>query len=452
MQMKTRQIYVKKGCIYSRTVKTVMSKSFFLLLTAVFFCNFRAMSQKLTVERDTVSMQGLCTVGETDACVIIIADTLLRLTFESSMDNKVNIVSERKNGSIIQYLLHFPTGYIYANRVLEIISPVVASVEIDDFDLQPKESRTYVVSAPRCYLETYKEALELFRKGSYTESKEKYRQATKCFDVPLDENTANKIIVIDSIQMLKKIADKSYEIGDFDNAMNTYKKILSYNQEDEVVAVRYAESAAQKDQSCIKYFTDAEKYFNRNEVERAKRLYEQVILKGCGTYYYQISMERLNAIEDKAQSTTVLTYEWIKSTPIGFSIGGYRDRKAGGFFTLQTNVDMFESIRSNYAKSKKPEIDVAFGWTLRPVKKKVPVWIFFGPGYTGVGEYIYQDENTTEKPKLHFYHAISPQIGLLAKIGPVALRYTFRYCFALKKETEDYIGTTHHVVGLGFCF
>jgi tetratricopeptide (TPR) repeat protein len=448
--MAFQQINVKKDCIYSRTVKTTKSKGFFLLLTILCFCNFPAMSQKLIVERDTLSTSGLCTVGETDACVIITADTLLHLTFESSMDSKVDIVSKRQIGSAMQYLLRFTTGYIYSNRILEIISPIAASVEIDDFNLQAKESRNYIVSAPRCYLNTYKEALELFRKGSYTESKEKYKQAAKCFDVPLDENTANKISIIDSIQLLKKIADKSFELADYDNALSRYQKILNYNQEDEVVAIRYAECVAQKDQLCIKYFADAEKYFNQNNRKRAKQLYEQVILKGCGTYYYQISTERLNTIDEKDQPTTVLTYEWVESVPIGISVGGYRDLKAGGFFTIQTNIDMFETLRSNYDKAKRPEIDVAFGWTLRPIKKHIPVWIFFGPGYTGVGEYIYED--TSEKPKLHFYHAISPEVGLLLKIGPVALRYTYQYRFAIKKETEDYMKTTQHIFGLGFCF
>ncbi|MDR0725108.1 MAG: hypothetical protein LBF59_03745 [Prevotellaceae bacterium] len=430
-----------------------MNKNFFLMLTILLcLCNFRAMSQKLIVERDTISIQGLCTVGETDACVIIVADSLLRLTFESSMDAKVDIVSKREIGPAVQYLLRFPTGYIYANRVLEIMSPVASSVEIEDFNLQTKESRTYIVTAPRCYLETYKEALELFRKGSYAESKEKYLQATRCFDVPLDENTANKIAIIDSIQILRKIADKSFEIMDYENAIINYRKILNYNQEDEAAAIRYAECASQKDQVCIKYFADAEKYFNQNEFQRAKKLYEQVIAGGCITFYYQTSLERLNTIEDKQKSNTVITYEWANTVPIGISTGKYRDRKTGGFFTFQTNPDFFESLRSNYAKAERPEIDVAFGWTIRPVKERVPVWIFFGPGYTGVGEYIYKDENTSDKPTLSFYHAISPEIGLLGKIGMVALRYTFQYRFALKKETENYLGKTQHIIGVGVCF
>jgi tetratricopeptide (TPR) repeat protein len=452
--MKHLKIKVRKDCIDSLNVKTAINKSFFLLLTILCFSNYRATSQKLVVERDSDAVQGLCTVGETDACVIIVADTLLRLTFESSMDAKVNIVSKREIGSSFQYLLRFPTGYVYEKRVLEIISPIASSVEIEDFNLQPKESRTYIVSAPRCYLDAYKEALELFRKGSYDESKEKYKHATKCFDVPLDENTASKIAIIDSIQLLKKIADKSFEIADYDNALMRYQKILSYNQEDQVIAIRYAECIAQKDQSCIKYFTDAEKYFNQNETERAKKLYEQVIMKGCGTYYYQISTERLNTIEEKVKPTKVLTYEWVSTAPIGLSIGSYKDRKTGGFFTIQTNIDMFETLRSNYAKSKRPEVDVAFGWTTRPVRKHIPIWIFFGPGYTGVGEYIYEDEEnqSSEKPKLHFYHAISPEAGLLLKLGPVALRYTCQYRFALKKETENYVKPVKHIFGLGFCF
>ena len=34
----------------------------------------------------------------------------------------------------------------------------------------------------------------------------------------------------------------------------------------------------------------------------------------------------------------------------------------------------------------------------------------------------------------------------------IALRYTFQYRYAIEKDTEDYIGKTRHVFGVGFCF
>jgi hypothetical protein len=75
-----------------------------------------------------------------------------------------------------------------------------------------------------------------------------------------------------------------------------------------------------------------------------------------------------------------------------------------------------------------------------------PVWLFFGGGYTDVGKW--------EKGKTDFLHhgAISPEIGILGKLGPVVLRYTFQYRFALENEYQDIIGKNAHVFGLGICF
>ena len=127
-------------------------------------------------------------------------------------------------------------------------------------------------------------------------------------------------------------------------------------------------------------------------------------------------------------------------------------------------------MRSNFDKVTDAELNISAGFTICPVKQ-APVWIFFGPGFTGIGKYENEDgseyvkntyvENATdekedgkvyEKPTLKVHSAISPEIGLLGKIGPVVLRYTFQYRFAISKDDSDLIKKTRHVIGVGICF
>jgi tetratricopeptide (TPR) repeat protein len=434
-----------------------------LLVIIICFSVVTARSQGLVIERDTVSTEGLCIAGETVACVHITANKSLPLVFASELDPDINnIVTQRKAGSNIIYSLVLPTIYIdedvidetvYDNRILEISCYSLFPVAVElSLALKPKETRRYIVKAQECYSKRYQEASELFQKGLYTEAGKKYMEAKQCFDMPPDENIAQKIAVIDSIILLRKIANESFDILDYNNALISYNKIITYNQDDIFVIRRVSECITQISQMCSKYFSTAEIFYNDHNYVNAKSLYEKIIENKCDEFYYKTSLERLTAIDDIKQHSTVLSYIWSKTTPIGLSIGGYKDMKTSGYFTIRTNTDLFEMLRSNYDKVKKSEINVSFGWTFRPVKVQYAPWLFLGPGYTGVGGYIYDEDHPENKPASKFYNAISPEIGLLYKIGPVALRYNFQYRFAFKKEQEEYIGKTAHVLGIGFCF
>mgnify|MGYP003215857763 CR=1 FL=1 len=57
-----------------------------------------------------------------------------------------------------------------------------------------------------------------------------------------------------------------------------------------------------------------------------------------------------------------------------------------------------------------------------------------------------------EDPSFKLYSAISAEVGLLGKIGPLVLRYTYQLRFSVSKEYEDKISRSRHVFGVGFCF
>ena len=154
-----------------------------------------------------------------------------------------------------------------------------------------------------------------------------------------------------------------------------------------------------------------------------------------------------------------MTYEISHNTPIGLSTGNYKDHKSSGYFTIRLNSDLFELARTAGDEKLKPELNISFGWTIKIIN---PVWIFFGPGYTGVGQYVAKKDNVAQengekKLDLKIGNAVSPEVGLLGKIIitdqiGIALRYTYQYRFALDKDMQDYIGKSRHVFGIGICF
>jgi hypothetical protein len=200
-------------------------------------------------------------------------------------------------------------------------------------------------------------------------------------------------------------------------------------------------------------FSTAEAYFLENDYNNAEDLYNQVVAQYCAASASAI--RRLQEIRIKRQLPHVLTYEYAKNASIGISTGNYKDNHVAAYFTLRLNPAVFELLRDDQKEKDKPELNVSFGWTFKTIK---PVWLFFGPGYTAVSENIYDETDIDrEDPKLKIYHAISPEAGILCKFNlsgkiGVALRYTYQYRFALKKEQEDYIGKIRHVFGAGFCF
>jgi hypothetical protein len=201
----------------------------------------------------------------------------------------------------------------------------------------------------------------------------------------------------------------------------------------------------------------AYKYYQEGDYEKARILYNRVLSYNCYTdedesfQTLKKTMEKIEKLDlKKKELKTALTYQWAVKTPFGFSVGAYRDRKWGGYFTFLFNPSIFESFRGNFPTQKKPEIDGVVGATVRPVNNKyTPFWIAFGMGYTGVGV---QDKHTV-------YHAISPEVGILAKVPfgknakiGLAVRYTFQFRFALDHHYQKYVNPISNIFGLGLCF
>jgi len=329
--------------------------------------------------------------------------------------------------------------------------------------LTPKKQMNYYLYDPDstvvgCYYQLSKEGAAFFAKGMYVEAKEKYVTAMQCktdFKPEYEAVAKQKIGVIDSILSLKPLADAAFNILDFKSAYDQYLKLHSFNIDDQYISSRLATCKQKIDEYCNIYFSNAENYYNNGEREKALELYNKIIAQGCGqSDQANKRLQDIYSVTVVNKNATVLTYEYEKDTPVGFSIGKYKNLKSNGYFTLRLNSDVFEAMRANTDSLKRPELNISFGWTIKVVK---PVWIFFGPGYTGVGKYMSGNNvDTKDNSALKIYSAVSPEIGLLGKIllgnVGIALRYTFQYRFAIEKETVDYIGNIKHIAGIGICF
>ena len=440
-----------------------MKKLFFCTLLTI--CGVSGFAQRyLGIEDRSLDNAVFAGVGN-EACVTIAAPIDLCPEFYVNRVLKAPVKIDTV-GTTVNYHLVFEIRQGDNVRIITIqvngFSPDVLRVF-----LTPKQQVDYYIFDPdvtiiSCYYELTKEGGLFFRKAMYNEAKEKYNLALKCSNAPNDNNLTDKIAAIDSIQKLRVLADANFAVADYRAAAEKYTQILYYNPDDEYARDHMQIALLTYTDDCFSYFDRAENYFQNKEYDKAEELYKLVLSRSCrkSLEANRKLLEIENIINNKNQLSTVLTYEWSKNTAIAFSVGGYRDRKVGGYFSLRTNADMFETLRSNYKKSEKPEVNGSFGWDFRPVKTVyTPLWINLGIGYTGAGQYFYDLEDSTKKPDFNFYHAVSPEIGTLVKISfgrkvpvGIALRYTFQYRFAIDHAHQDYIGSTSHVFGAGLCF
>ncbi|MDR2231597.1 MAG: hypothetical protein LBE56_00575 [Tannerella sp.] len=436
-----------------------MKKIFVLILLFTSLCVY---AQRNLGYEDR-SMDNAVFGGQTnEACVTFSAPTNLKPLFFSSNIQKLPAKIDTI-GTDINYHLVFDASKGRESRTISIrvqgFSPLSLSVW-----LTPKKQLNFFLYDPDstivgCYYQLSKEGADFFAKGMYMEAKEKYTSAMQCktdFKPEYEAVLNQKITIIDSILFLKPLADASFDLLDYKTAYDLYFQIYSYNVDDRTVADRLTLCSQKMYENCKIYFTNAENYQKNGENEKAIELYQRVVDQGCSQSV--TANLRIQEIYDATvinKTATTLTYEYEKDAPIGFSIGKYKDRKSNGYFTMRLNSEVFEALRSNNDSLKRPELNISFGWTIKVVK---PVWIFFGPGYTGVGKYEAKaNANENDELTLKIKSAVSPEIGLLGKIDlsddvGIAFRYTFQYRFALEKESIDYIGKIKHVIGIGLCF
>lgn len=406
--------------------------------------------------------------ADDEAGLVFSCATQIPLKFESSHDKEVDIYQTEIKGDNTVYYIRLKVGRRYQGRKVTVVAPNFMPL-VFEVDLQPKALKQYYIFDPDaafvygCYYEYRKRGTDFFQKSMYAEAKEQYSTAKGCSDCPVDSDLADRIADIDSILSYVQKADQYTAILDFKQAADYYRQVLRLNPQDQAIQAKRIESELHYSTDCKRYSDSAESYYQSGDFEKALELYEKVVALNC--FDAIIASEQIKIIKKKLdnrkQRATVLTYELGTKTPIGFSIGSYKTRRFGGYFSLAFHPDVFHAMRKDYKATKNLEADISFGWSTAFVST-VPVWIFFGPGYTCRGEFVQKTTNSTKATsstgstdddmKFKLYSAISPELGVLGKWKMFALRYTFQYRFALSKDYEDKFSKTRHSFGIGFCF
>lgn len=459
-----------------------MRKRMSFLTALLLMATVAAFGQRSLEIKDVSSGMNVFSGKDTEAGIVISCPGNIELSFESSHDKVVDVYNKEVKGEEMYYYLRFNTGKKYRGRKLTIRTTDYVPLTIMA-ELEPKELKQYQLLDPDvefvygCYYEYRKRGTDFFQKSMYNEAREQYSIAKECSDCPSDANLDELIANIDSISLFQKQAEEAAALLDYRSASDLYSKILILNPSDINASNKRSECEQMYGTDCKKYFDMAEVYKVDGEYQKALELYQKVVDANCtNALLASEQAKRIRILlQNRKQRSHVFTFEYGGGTsPLGISYGSYKNRKVGHYFTLSLHPDIFYTMRNDYDKCEKAEASIVpFGWTFNPVPKHPYGWIFIGLGYTGVLRYetadgeIYEpgtyvevdgepvdneDGSVMEEPKLNVYSAISPEIGVVAKVWRFAVRYTFQYRFPLGKKYEDRITKTRHSIGVGFCF
>lgn len=450
----------------------------FLIVLIAFFASYGTIlaQKQLSVERKADQVYPCENRKEMMALFKCSKD--LKLTFSSNYHagSNVDILSETIDtvGTECEYRLVFPTelkGAMSLNkRKLTIYCQGFDPVVLTMFNSDPKTCRVYEIVDPYLKLQTpfyiaLSEATELFDNGNYADAIAKYQIAKETPEY--SQNKDNKSLIdsrmalSDSLITWRERADNALRGIKYVEAMTWYSKILKYNPNDVYVIEKNRDCATAHASDCNSFYSTAEDMYDAGDLMEARFYYQKVIDSDCA--FKAIANDKLlmvdKILESKKNKDHFFTYEWHKDVPIAFTVGSAKFRKWGGYFSLHTNVDAIELMRLEPKKTQMPEANVSVGWTHKIV---APIWIHFGPGYTGIGEYhlrqsgVEKDKNgeplENKDVSFNWYSAISPEVGLMFKMWHVNVRYTFQYRFALKSKYEEIISPMRHYVGIGFAW
>ena len=447
-----------------------MKQTFAFLAICLFAST--AMAQGTLQVEDLSNPLDVYTSIEDQAALRVRCHQDLSLSFSSTHDERVLPFKKDLEGNDSIYYFEFPTGKEYRGRILTVVSPGYYSVDVP-LELSPKQLVTLRVFDPNslvdagCYRKHRNQGIAEMKNGNYSEARNQFDLASQCSDTNTEENQAN-LNKVDSLIALRQEADLNYQLNDYSKASEIYAQIIGLNPYDSFAQERLNDSNIKFSSECTITFKKAEAYFNEREYEKAKELYERIINKQC--FQAPMATDRITSIDRfltaKKYHATVVTYEWADGTPIGFHIGRYNMHKAGGYFHLNVNQKTFDAMRDECQTGDNPEAQLGFGWTIKIAN---PVWIHFGPGFGAkmyYGEYLegkYPDkkgnpisqedlEKDGDMKKINPSFSINPEIGLTIKHSYFAIRATYQYRFALKKDLEEYMGKHHFMLGVGVAF
>ena len=420
-----------------------------------------------------------------DGALVVRCNASIPLSFDSSMDKSAVPFNTVLEGSDSIYYINFPTGKRYRGRILTIFSPGYQTVNIP-LNIEPKRVVTLLIEDPNslvdagCYKEHRNKGLNEIKNMNYAEARLHFETAMQCSEVDVAENDSN-LALVDTLISLRNKASMYEKLKDYKKAADCYNHLLSFNSFDTYAEKQMNEMEKLYRDDCNILFSQAEHFFERHEYDKAKELYQRVVDDNCSNMSaaYNRIIQIGESSRKKSEHARVINYEYQKGTPIGISTGTYNMHKAGGFFTLTLNKEIFEMARNENKVGDMPEANLSFGWTFKIAN---PVWLFVGPGVTGkmyYGDYkkdyvpnadgrpvnvndrskvvdekeAFKDKkDDDDELKLNAAIAVSPVLGICVKYSYFAVRVSYQYRFVMKKELEDFMGTQRIALGIGVAF
>ena len=486
-----------------------MNKHFLLAVLSALI-PFTANAQNVLEIEDLTQANDIYTSAHTEAQVVVICNKQIPLTFSSTMDKSAEPFYFDSEGNDSIYHIEFPTGSRYRGRQLSIHAPGYTTATFD-LELEPKQLVTLKVFDPNslvdagCYRTHRNLGVAAIEKMNYEEAKNQFEVARQCSDVDEEENKAN-LQRADSLISLRRKADKAYQLLDYKEAVRLYNLILDLNRSDTYAEKRSAECSTRFETECSVQFKQAEQFFNERLYDRARILYEDIVRRGCDEA--ATAQDRLGFITTrqtmKKNHARVVTYEFMKGTPISLHYGSYKERKWGGYTAIHANKDVFKLVRKGDAQiGDVPEFTISRGWTSPAIAGLVHIYFtpFSATMKVYMGDYAsgkypdkdglpladsdlsatgrngsYKDGQFTGMPntddstirmidgktmtqtemeeytQMNFAFAWSPEIGVLVKYSYAAIRLGYQQRFAIDRKLRDFMECSRFTFGIGLAF
>ncbi len=459
-----------------------MKRNIFILVFLL-LCGLSVFAQKLSI-RDSGEMIAYNGEGKY-SIIIIVANDTYKLTFSTSQDGPDGSLIESEGqvvtGNQIAYTLTFESEASYGST-LKIECPGYNLLDLP-IRLSPNQAIKYYVEDPEdpetkeCSEKHWLIGEKYYLASNYVRAKDAYEESLNCWSLSskIRKDEIEKRIA--DVDLILHYMKESANINlNYRELYTNYAAIVELNEYDVNAKKKRDEYGEAYANQCTSLKTIATTLLmEKKDVEKATTALNKYIEGGCGEIDWATS--KLEEVKrwKKQFSRHTLTYEYAKEASLGLSTGNYNVGRSSGYFTLRMDPDIFKAFRMEDADTLQAEVNVSFGFTI-PLfshdlksSSNVGLWLFLGPGMTmltKIGEkYVTAPGDdgdqmpieNTERYKYHF--AASPEAGLLFKIPipgsqhhQIALRYTFQYRYAFKKEDVDLIGKTSNVFGIGFTF
>ena len=437
-----------------------------IILSAV---NCFSQQNKLTVRDITQELSVYPCQDRHEALVVIHCPEDFELSFKSNVDRELNVKCIKENGETV-YNIILKTkeeGTSFKGRVLSIIAPSFARYYLP-LDLKQKEKKEYIVSDPYSSLRgifyvSQEKGNDFFVSGMYCQAKDQYYRAKRCPEYSEVENSIDGYVrLCDSMIVWTAIVDTAEAHKDYYRAKTYMEMMMNNNPECIALRERYYNIKAYYNARCNADMANGEHYMANRDFEKAKAAFQNAVamrnprMGEAELKLYEIEKK----LERKTYQSRTLLYQYTMNRPIGvmFAECPPVGKGAGSYFSINLNKQCFDLLTQTNSLYESPELDyevgVSAGWIVPIIESNMHVLLtpfsYTGGGYSSLPEK--DNKGNVVTGGLHWYHAVSPEIGVIARFWKIALSYKFQYRYWIGRcdDLKDILGITRHAIGIGF--